>query len=190
MFGDLRTWPARRRMIAAGVATLAFAGLVLSAGLIGVTVGGLAFPGVWWSIPADAVGSVFIGVIIASYFGTPIGAEATLCDTRWPGFGLLALFLATDARTVAPMLTGVTRPVVAVGALVLVVWAVRERLASEHRATARLLRASPDEVAGEVCATCRPLFPRATPTTLPVPDEEHTANAPSGPPPQPRKVLP
>lgn len=190
MFSDLRTWQARRRIIAAGVAMLAFAGLVLASGLVGVTDGGLAFPGAWWAIPAAVVGSLLIGLIIASYVRTPIGADATLCDTRWPGFGLIALCLATDARTLAPMLTGVTRPVVAVAALVLLVWALRERLASERRATARLNRASPDEIDGEVCATCRPLFPRTALTTLPVPDEGHTPHAPSEPSPHPTKVVP
>ena len=190
MFGDLRGWAARRRMIATGVAILAFAGLMLASGLVDVAEGRLAYPGVWWAIPAAAVGSLLIGLVIASYFRTPIGADATLCDTRWPGFGLIALFLVTDTRTVEPLLTGVTRPVVAAAALALLVWALRERLASERRATARLNRASPDEIDGEVCATCRPLFPRTALTTLPVPDEGHTPHAPSEPSPHPTKVVP
>ena len=36
MFTALRTWPARRPMITAGVAAGAFAGLVLASGLVGV----------------------------------------------------------------------------------------------------------------------------------------------------------
>ena len=159
-------------MITGGVAIVAFTGLALASGLVGVSDSGLVFPGTWWSIPAGVVGSILIGLIIASYIGTPIGADATLCDTRWPGFGLIALFLATDARTIVPILTGITRPVVAVAAMVLLVWALRERLASERRTTARLDRASPDHIDGEVCTTCRPLFPRTAPASRPVRDED------------------
>ncbi|MET4704914.1 hypothetical protein [Frigoribacterium sp. UYMn621] len=190
MFGDLRGWTARRRMIATGVAIVALGGLMLASGLVEVADGRLSSPGVWWAIPALAIGSLLIGLVIASYFRTPIGADATLCDTRWPGFGLIALFLATDARTVEPLLTGVTRPVVAAAALVLLVWALRERLASERRATASLNRASADGIDGEVCATCRPLFPRTVSPTRPILDEDHTPNASSESPPHLRKVVP
>lgn len=188
MFTDLRTWPARRGAITAGVAIVAITGLVLTSGLVGVTAGGVAFSGAWWSIPAVVVGSVLVGLIIASYVGTPIGADATLCDTRWPSFGLIALFLATDSRTVAPILTGVTRPVVAAAALVLLVWALRERLASESKATARLNRASVGEIDGEVCATCRPLFPRPASTTRPSHDDGYTDRGSPEPVSPPRKV--
>lgn len=171
MFSDLRIWPVRRWAITAGIASVAIAGLVLASGLVAVTGGVLTFPGDWWSIPAAVACSILIGLVIASYLGTPIGADATLCDTRWPTLGLIAIFLATDSRSVAPMLTGVTRPVVAVAALVLLVWALRERLMGERRATARPTRESPDEISGEVCTTCRPLFPRTVLTRRRIRDE-------------------
>lgn len=160
MFGDLRVWPARRRVIAGGVAIAAFAALILASGTVGVVGGAIAVLGAWWSIPAVAVGSVLIGLVVASYFGTGIGADATLCDTRWPVFGFIALLLATDARTAVPILTGITRPVVAVAAIALLVWALRARLSTERRAQARLSRESEDQPDGETCLTCRPLFPR------------------------------
>ena len=66
-------------------------------------------------------------------------------------------------------------------------WKTEEQI---EKATARLNRASPDEIDGEVCATCRPLFPRTAPPTRPVPDEDHTPNASSESPPHLRKVVP
>ena len=171
MFSDLRIWPIRRWAITAGIASVAIAGLALASALVAVTGGNLTFPGDWWAIPAVVVCSILTGLVIASYFGTPIGADATLCDTRWPTLGLIAIFLATDSRTVAPILTGATRPVVAVAALVLLIWALRERLMGERRATARPTRESPDAISGEVCTTCRPLFRSPASTRRPIRDK-------------------
>lgn len=190
MFRDLRIWPARRLIIATGVAIIAIVGLVLASGLVGVSGGGVVLSGDWWSIPAAVAGSALVGLIIASYIGTPIGADATLCDTRWPAFGLIALSLSADVRSAAPLLTGVTRPVVAVAAMLLLVWALRERLVKERRATARLARTTPDEADGEVCTTCRPLFPRAAAPTLQGRRDELLAPLSPENPPHQKKVAP
>lgn len=190
MFTDLRTWSARRIVITAAVAIAALTGLVLASGLVGIEVGALALPGAWWAVPAAAAGSILIGLVVASYIGTPIGADATLCDTRWPVFGLIALYVATDARSAAPVLTGITRPVVAVAALVLLVWALRERLASERRATERLSHASSDGIDGEVCTTCRPLFPRSASMSRADRGEAHAAPTSQHTTPHPKKVAP
>jgi len=170
MLTDLRTWQASRRLIATGVGLAAFAVLVLASGIVSVADGGLSLPGPWWAYPVGAAGTILIGLIVASYIGTPIGADATLCDTRWPVLGLIALYLATDARTAVPMITGIARPAIAVAAIALLVWALLERLRSERRALVVRDRAAPraneaghsGEVTdhGEVCTTCRPLFPR------------------------------
>jgi heme A synthase len=131
MFSELRSWPVKRRMVAAGVGVVAGAGLV--------------------------------GLVVASYFDAPIGADATLCDVRWPVLGLISLYLSTDLRTAVPMLDGVARPIVALAAIALLVWALLERLGSESRAVAkrdRSVTAGDDVEDGEVCTTCRPLFPR------------------------------
>ncbi|TFB50377.1 hypothetical protein [Cryobacterium tagatosivorans] len=157
VFADLLRWPTRRRLIAFGVAAAAFAAVTLASGLLGFDT---ASAGPWWAYAAVASGSGLIGLVVAGYFGAPIGAEATLCDTRWPVLGLIALYLATDARSLEPVLTGAVRPVVAVAALALLAWALRERLESEREATA----AEPGED-GVACTTCRPLFPRPSATT-------------------------
>lgn len=155
VFADLRSWSTRRWLIATGVAAFAFIALATGfAPLIGGSVGSL-----WWTILATALGAGLIGLIVSSYVGTPIGADATLCDTRWPALGLLALYLATEVRSLDPLVTGAARPVLAAAALALLVWALRERLSSEGRATTPSdPSGSPD---GEVCTTCTPLFSRA-----------------------------
>ena len=157
MFADLILWPNRRRLIAAGVAAVAFAAIALASGLLGI---GVAAAAPWWSYAFAAIGSGLVGLVVAGYFGAPIGAEATLCDTRWPVLGLIGLYLATDVASVEPVLTGAVRPVVALAALALLVWALRERLESEREASA----AEPGEE-GAACTTCRPLFPRSSVTT-------------------------
>lgn len=126
----------------------------------------------WWTVAATALGASLIGLIVASYVGTPIGADATLCDTRWPALGLIALYLTTEVRSLDPIVSGAARPALAAAALALLIWALRERLVSERRATTR--RESSESAEGEVCTTCTPLFPRSRkvapePITLPPP---------------------
>ena len=159
VFTDLASWNARRWMIAAAVATAAF--IALASGFAPALGGSGTTP--WWTLAVTAVGSGLIGLIVSSYIGTPIGADATLCDTRWPGLGLIALYLTTEVRSLDPVVTGAARPILAAAAVGLLVWALSERLASEHRATARL--GSSESGDGDVCTTCTPLFPRARTTT-------------------------
>ncbi|HSO01028.1 MAG TPA: hypothetical protein VLS46_00775 [Gaiellaceae bacterium] len=159
----LRRWPAVRWAAALAVAVLSAGLLVISSGLASALVGAPTGAGVGadagtlWPFAAVAAGSALIGLIAASYLRTPIGADATLCDLRWPALGLLALHVATDLRSAEPLLVGATRPVVALAAVALLLWALRERLASERRATD-----SDAEASGETCTTCRPLFPRTS----------------------------
>jgi hypothetical protein len=148
VFTDLRTWPTRRWVIAAGIAAAAF--IVLAAGYWPLT----SRPDgmLWLTVATTALGSAVIGAIVSSYIGTPIGADATLCDTRWPALGMIALYLTTEVRSLEPLVSGPARPVLAAAALALLVWALRERLSSERRA------GSSGSAEGEACATCRPLF--------------------------------
>ena len=153
MLTELRTWPKRRRMIAAGVAALVLAVLTLGSGSVAVTGGSPVFPGAAWAYAATVVGAGLIGLVVASYFDAPIGGEATRCDVRWPVLGLIAFYLTTELREAVPLISDAVRPVVAVAAIALLGWALLERLGSEHRAVADR------EQDGEVCTTCKPLFP-------------------------------
>jgi len=180
LIAELRRWPTVRWAAALATAALS-AGLLVIASALPVASG--ADAGTLWSLSAVAAGSALIGLIVASYLRAPIGADAFLCDLRWPAVGLLALHFSTDLRSAEPILVGAVRPAVAVAAIVLLLWALRERLASERRAAGR---ADADaEASGEVCNPCRPLFPRRsardthdyTPVPLPVPSEGASSKA-------------
>lgn len=154
-FSGLRTWPVKRRMIAGGVAVAVTGALVVASGTVGFVGGVVTIPGTWWGYLVVAVGAGLVGLVVASYVDAPIGATATMCDLRWPVLGVISLYLSTELRTAVPLLDGVVRPVFAAAAVALLSWALLERLASEYRA------GTADED-GEVCTTCRPLFPRSS----------------------------
>ncbi|TFB59384.1 hypothetical protein E3N86_10415 [Cryobacterium sp. Hz7] len=86
-FTDLRIWPRRRRMVAAGIAAAALTALTLASGSVAVAGGSLMFPGAVWAYAVTVVGAGLIGLVVASYFDAPIGGEATRCDVRWPVLG-------------------------------------------------------------------------------------------------------
>jgi len=167
---SLRRWQ-RPRMVAAGITAIAAAAVLVAAnGLAGT---GAAWAGtawaVWWSVPAVAAGALLAGLIVGSYVRAPIGAEATLCDTRWPVLGLAGLALGTSPGPdsllaylfswAAPAVLGaVIQPAVSLASLALLGWALRLRLDLERAALA------PDDGApasAGSCPTCRPLFPAA-----------------------------
>lgn len=153
MLTELRTWTSRRAMIAAGIATAVLAALTLASGSVAVVGGSLVFRGALWAYPLTVAGAGLIALVVASYFDAPIGGEATRCDVRWPVLGLIGFYLTTEVRETVPLIADAVRPVVAIAAIVLLVWALLERLGSEHRAVADR------QEDGEVCTTCKPLFP-------------------------------
>ncbi|MHB1172079.1 MAG: hypothetical protein ACYCZY_06235 [Lacisediminihabitans sp.] len=186
MLAEFQGWSDRRWRVAVGIAVLVLAGLVAASGIVTFTNGVPGFPGSWWIYTVTVVGAGAIGLVVASYIEAPIGAEATLCDVRWPGVSLIALYLATDLRTAAPILGDMARPAVAVAALAVLTWALIERLGRERRAVARRAQqdtacltsdATGDVDTGAECSTCRPLFPRRpSPGGTAVNDgPEHTA---------------
>ncbi|MEB0200913.1 hypothetical protein QN354_03970 [Cryobacterium sp. 5I3] len=165
MIRELRSWPTRRRLIIVTVAAMALTGLTLASGTVAIVGGSLVFPGPWWADAVTVGGACLIGLVVASYVDAPIGADATLCDLRWPALGLISLYLSTDLRTAVPLLEPGIRPVVGVAAIALLVWALLARLNSEYKATRSQHRSGTSggidgTEDGEVCTTCRPLFPR------------------------------
>lgn len=157
----LRSWQ-RTRFAAAGIGAAAAASAVVSVN------GMLTAPAIpWWSLAFLAAGAVLTGLVLGSYVRAPIGAEATLCDTRWPVIGLIGLALATSTGPgtlathlfagAAPwVLAGVIQPVFALLALGLLAWALRDRLSLE-----RWAMAPSDGDPAAACVSCRPLFPPA-----------------------------
>lgn len=116
----------------------------------------------WWNTVIVAAGSILAGLIVGSYLGAPIGAEATVCDTRWPVIGLTGMVIATStgqgtltahlfAGAVPAVLAGVIQPGFAL--LSLLGWALRACLDLERKAV------NPSTDGGDVRTTCRPLLP-------------------------------
>ena len=178
---DLRLWSRRRWLVAAAVTLAAIGGLMLAASMVS-RAPGLGAP--WWAFVAVAVGGILLGLIVAGYLEAPIGAEATVCDLRWPVLGLLGLYLASDASALVPTLTAEVRPAVAAVAVAVLGWGLAERMRGERQALAAGRRreaavsigagapgtaggydgdgAGADDLDrttdGATCSSCRPLF--------------------------------
>lgn len=159
---SVRGWR-RPRIVVAGITAVAAAvAIIASSGASG------AAGSAWWSIPAIAAGTLLAGLTVGSYLGTPIGAEATVCDTRWPILGLAGLALGSSAgpnsllaylfNWATPTLLGaVIQPAVSLAAVALLGWALRVRLDLERTALAPVGGVPSAEGS---CPTCRPLFPQ------------------------------
>jgi hypothetical protein len=166
--GDFALLPRWRpvRKARAGIAAVAAATVVVSMNHMTGPTGA-----VWWHAVIVAAGSILAGLLVGSYLGAPIGAEATVCDTRWPLIGLTGLVIATSTGQgtlaallftgAAPiLLAAVIQPAFALLSLALLGWALRKRLQLERMA----LTPSAGGASGDACTACRPLFPAKTDT--------------------------
>lgn len=163
---SLRRWE-RPRSVTAGITAATFAVVLAAAnGMVGAG----AVWAAWWTVPAIAAGSLLAGLVVGSYVRAPIGAEATVCDTRWPVLGLAGLALGTSPGPdsllgylfswATPALLGaVIQPAAVLASLALLGWALRLRLDLEQAALTPAGEAPPG---GESCTHCRPLFPAET----------------------------
>ncbi|QYF73012.1 hypothetical protein [Cryobacterium sp. PAMC25264] len=176
MLAELNRWSVRRWSVVVAVAVFVAGGLLFAASMVS-RAPGVGAP--WWACVAVAGGSILLGLIVASAVDAPIGAEATVCDLRWPVLGLLGLYLARDAGALAPTLSAEMRPGLALAALAVLGWGLAERMRAERRALAAHRRrdavlpgggeavavgaSGPDgPTDGDTCTTCRPLFPIRT----------------------------
>lgn len=138
---ELAAWPRRRRVVGIVVAAAA---LLVVAALSGLPPFGAA-SGAAWRYPLLVVLAAVLGLYAATAVEAPVDAPMTLCDLRWPGLALIGTVYAGRAATVPPALGALFE----VGAVALMVWALRERLELEREA----LRGE-----GAACVSCRPLL--------------------------------
>ncbi|MDN5894076.1 MAG: hypothetical protein L0H93_08620 [Nocardioides sp.] len=147
MMTALRAWPARR-WCAAVLAAVAFTLVVaVPTALIDTPFFGREIPPTWWAWPSLVVSSVLAGMLIASYLADPSDAPAdTRADRRatrggWAG-SVLTFFavgcpvcnkLVLVALGSAGALTWFepVQPLLQVAAVVLLLWALRQRLRGE-----------------------------------------------------------
>ena len=164
--GELRRWPRNRWYLSALVAATVLLGLGVTNGLIGVPadvgVDPLASPPAWWWYPFAIMGAGLVGLILATYRGAPIGAEATFCELRWPVLGIAGVAFAglpsssIGLVALTPSALGVvTRLALGLAALALLVWALLQRLAREQEAIVPDRERGVDP--GSACSTCRPI---------------------------------
>lgn len=139
---DVAAWP--RRRLALGVAITIVLVLALAA-LSGLPPFGAAL-GAGWRYPLLALLAAGMGLYGATGVRSPIGAEMTLCDLRWPAVATIGVAYAGRDATFSPALVALF----GLAAVTLMFWAVVQRLERE--------RAAVRDGDSEVCLTCRPLF--------------------------------
>lgn len=135
-------WPRHRLAVGAAVAVVF---LMALAALTGLPPFGAA-PDAGWRYPLLALLAAEMGLYGATAVRSPIGAEMTFCDLRWPMLATLGVGYAGREAALSSALTAVF----GLAAVTLMVWAVVQRLERE--------RAALQNGDGEVCPTCRPLF--------------------------------
>ena len=143
MIAALRLWPARRWLTAvvAGAAVLVL--IAVPTDLIDTPLFGREVPPTWWAWPSLLVSSVLAGLLLASYVAGPEEVPDDRAASRggWLG-GALTFFavgcpvcnkLVLLALGSAGAMTWFepVQPVLQLGAVVLLAWALRARLRGE-----------------------------------------------------------
>lgn len=164
----MRDWPLRRWVVAGGSALLTVLVIGVPTVLIPNPVFGRAVPVTWWAWPVLLVTAVLSGLVAATYVARPDGVVAG--DETVPSrTGMVGGFLAYLAvgcpvcNKIALLALGATgavrwfapfQPVLAVGAIVLLGYALHRRLAGERSCPVNV--PAPESAAEEVAPTADP----------------------------------
>jgi uncharacterized membrane protein (DUF485 family) len=142
MCSAIRTWSRRRRLSALVAAALTVLVVAFPTDLIDTPVFGREVPPTWWSWPALLASAVLAGLLAATYVREP-GAEGDEPDGRsrmWGGAGGLLTFFAVGCpvcNKVVLLALGTSgaltyfepvQPLLSVGAIALLGWALARRL--------------------------------------------------------------
>lgn len=135
-------WPRQRWLVAAVAAVAVVAAVGVPTDLIDTPVFGRSIPPTWWSWPSLLLSSVLGGLLIASYLRGPVqpdrpasrrggwaGGALTYFAVGCPVCNKLVLLALGSAGAVtwfAPV-----QPLLQVGAVLLLTWALRTRLLGE-----------------------------------------------------------
>ena len=141
MLDALRMWSSRRWGVAAGAAVATALVVALPTAMIPTPVFGRDVPTTWWAWPTLALTAVLGGMLVATYVREPGEAApaAQGLDRKGTVGGLLSFFavgcpVCNKLALVALGYTGAlqwfapVQPVLAVGGVVLLGWALRARL--------------------------------------------------------------
>lgn len=140
MLTALRSWTTRRWWSAAGAAVLTAVVVAVPTAMVPTPVFGREVPTTWWAWPTLAVIAVLGGLLLATYVREPGAAEAGAgIDRAGSAGGLLAFFAVgcPVCNKVVLLALGYSgalqwfapvQPVLAVGGVALLAWALRARL--------------------------------------------------------------
>ena len=141
MLDALRTWSPRRWWAAAAAAAATALVVALPTAMIPNPVFGREIPTTWWAWPTLALTAVLGGLLVATYVREPGSAPLSSggLDRRGTVGGLLSFFavgcpVCNKLALIALGYTGAlqwfapVQPLLAVGGVVLLAWALRSRL--------------------------------------------------------------
>ncbi len=141
MIDALRTWSARRWWTATAATVGTALTIAVPTAMLPTPVFGRDVPTTWWAWPSLALTSVLAGLLVATYVREPGAAPsaAAALDRKGTAGGLLTFFavgcpVCNKLALVALGYSGALRwfapvqPLLAVGGVVLLAWALRARL--------------------------------------------------------------
>lgn len=143
MIAALRLWPARRWWTALAAAVATTLVIAIPTALIETPIFGREIPPTWWAWPSLLVSAALAGLLIGSYVNNPAQTPRDTASRRggWAG-GALTFFavgcpvcnkLVLLALGSAGALTWFepVQPLLQIAAVVLLAWALRQRLLGE-----------------------------------------------------------
>ncbi len=139
MLAALRLWSARQWWSTGAAAVTTAVVIAVPTAMVPTPVFDRAVPTTWWAWPALVATSVLGGLLVATYVRRPDGPRAERLDRRGTAGGLLTFFAVgcPVCNKVALLALGYTgalqwfapvQPVLAVGGVALLGWALRSRL--------------------------------------------------------------
>lgn len=146
-FTQMRSWPARRWIVAAGTAALTVLVIGVPTVLIPNPVFGRAVPVTWWAWPALIATAALAGLVTATYVRTPTAAEKRDRPAGASMIGGLLGFFAVGCPVCNKLVLlalgysgalqffGPVQPVLALASVGLLAWALVTRVRREQSCT-------------------------------------------------------
>jgi len=144
-FGQLRGWPLRRWLVAAGTAAMVYVAVAIPTVLIPNPWFAREIPPTWWSQPSLVASAVLTGLLLASYVASPlartgktnkagvVGSAITFFAVGCPVCNKLVLIALGSAGAMTYFEP--VQPVLALLSLGLLVWALLRRVSAENACT-------------------------------------------------------
>jgi len=140
---NLRGWPLRRWVVAAGTAALTYVVVAIPTDLIDTPVFSREIAPTWWAQPALIITAILAGLLTATYVSRPEG-EGRKSTVRLGGAGAMVSFFAVGCPVcnklvlIALGTSGALQffepiqPYLAAASIGLLIWALTRRLTSEE----------------------------------------------------------